>query len=282
MFSFLFKRVPIGRTVRDSITQLGFLQNPSSLRSIFSKASRNENPFVVSYLISSYGLSPTAAISASRKVSFESSDRPDSVLTLFRNYGFTEVQISSLIRKWPSFLVANPTKTLLPKLEFFHSLGVSSPNIAKIFSNNPRVLYSSLENKIIPAFNFFKIFVGTVENVIIGLKRDARLINDIQNVAQNIAILRENGVPESNIVRLLTYYPKAMIPKNDWLKKIVEEIKQMGLDLSKHMFMRALYGFTSMKKSTWKQKLEAYRRWGFSDNEILLAFGRYPCFMTMS
>ncbi|XP_043697012.1 uncharacterized protein LOC122647745 [Telopea speciosissima] len=63
---------------------------------------------------------------------------------------------------------------------------------------------------------------------------------------------------------------------------MVEEIKQMDFDLSKYTFMRALSVFTSMKKSTWKQKLEAYRRWGFSENEILLAFRRYPSFMTAS
>ncbi|XP_043713238.1 uncharacterized protein LOC122661795 [Telopea speciosissima] len=53
----------------------------------------------------------------------------------------------------------------------------------------------------------------------------------------------------------------------------------MDFDLSKYTFMRALSVFTSMKKSTWKQKLEAYRRWGFSENEILMAFRRYPYFM---
>ncbi|XP_043697296.1 uncharacterized protein LOC122648100 [Telopea speciosissima] len=284
MLSFLFKIVPIGRTlIRDSTTQLGFLQNPASLKYISSKASRNQNPFVVSYLIRSCGLSPAAAISASKKVGFESSDGPDSVLTLFRNHGFTEAQISRLIRKYPLLLVASPTNTLLPKLEFFHSLGVSSPNIAKILFKDSKFLFRSLENKIIPAFNFWKSLVGTLENVVIGLKREARFINcDIQTVARNIAILRENGVTESIILRLLTYYPTSLTPKNNLFKEMVEEIKQMDFDLSKYTFMRALSVFTSMKKSTWKQKLEAYRRWGFSENEILLAFRRYPSFMTAS
>ncbi|XP_043697231.1 transcription termination factor MTERF15, mitochondrial-like [Telopea speciosissima] len=284
MFNFLFKRVPIGRTlIRDSTSLLGFLQNPSSLKYISSKASRNQNPFVVSYLISSCGLSPAAALSASKKVGFESSDGPDSVLTLFRNHGFTDAQISSLIRKCPLLLVSSPTKTLLPKLEFLHSLGVSSPIITKILCKDSKFLFRSLENKIIPAFNFWKSLVGTLENVVIGLKREARFFNcDIPTVARNIAILRENGVPESIIVSLLTYYPSTLTPKNDMFKQMVEEIKQMDFDLSKYTFMSALSVFTSMTKSTWKHKLEAYRRWGFSEDEILLAFRRYPFFMKLS
>ncbi|XP_043714905.1 transcription termination factor MTERF15, mitochondrial-like [Telopea speciosissima] len=283
MFSFLFKRVPIGRTIRDLTKQLGFLQNPFSLKYISSKASRNENPFVVSYLISSCGLSPAAAISASKKVDFESSDRPDSVLALFRNHGFTEAQISSLIRKYPLLLLACPTKHLLPKLEFFHSFGVSSPNIPKILTNDPRVLFFSLENKIIPSFNFLKSLVGTVENVVFSLKRQARFIScDIQNVARNIAILRENGMPEFNIVRLLTYHAQTMTSKNDRFKQKLEDLQQMGFDPSKYLFIVALHGLTSMNKSTWKQKLDAYRSWGFSENEIIMAFRRYPWFMTLS
>ncbi|XP_043714906.1 uncharacterized protein LOC122663287, partial [Telopea speciosissima] len=256
---------------------------PSSLKYISSKASRNQNPFVVSYLIRSCGLSPAAAVSASKKVGFESSDRPDSVITLFRNHGFTDAQISSLVGKCPSLLVSSPTKTLRAKLEYFHSFGLSSPNIAKILYRDPGFLFSSLENRIIPALNFFKSLVGSVENVVIVLKHEARLIKcDIQNVVRNIAILRENGVLESNIVNLLIYFPSTMTPKNDRLKEIVEEIKQMGIDPSKYLLIIALHGLTSMSKSTWKQKLEAYRKWGFSENEILIAFRRYPWFMKQS
>ncbi|XP_043714910.1 uncharacterized protein LOC122663292 [Telopea speciosissima] len=285
MFSFLFNRVPIGTTFRrDSTAQLGFLlQNPSSLKYISSKALRNQNPFVVSYLIRSCGFSPAAAISASKKVDFESSDKPDSVLALFRNHGFTEAQISSIIRKCPLLLVTSPTKNLLPKLEFFLSMGVPSPDIAKILSKDPNFMRSSLENKIIPAFNFFKSSVGTVEKFVICLSWATRFIRfDIQKMARNIAILRENGVPESNIVSILTYRPGTVTPKNDRFKQIVEEIKQMGFDLSKSFFVTTLHVLTSVKKSTWEQKLEAYRKWGFSENEILMVFRRYPWIMIIS
>ncbi|XP_042494753.1 uncharacterized protein LOC122074031 [Macadamia integrifolia] len=286
MFNLLLKiPLPIGRTVRDSTTQLGSLQNPLFFRFISSKSPRDQiqNDFVVSYLISSCGFSPTAAISASRKISFLTAARPDTNLTLFRNHGFTEKQISMLIRKCPALLVAKPTETLLPKLEYFYSVGVQNSDLAKILSRDPGVLFSSLENQIIPSFIFFKSLVGTVENVVIALKRQTRFLKcNMQNLAQNVATLRENGVPESNILTLLTYYPKTVTPKNDRFKQRVGEIKQMGFDPSRSPFVIALVGFSSMNKSTWKQKLEAFGSWGLSEDDTVSAFKKYPWCMMLS
>ncbi|XP_043697230.1 uncharacterized protein LOC122648017 [Telopea speciosissima] len=96
-----------------------------------------------------------------------------------------------------------------------------------------------------------------------------------------MAILRKNGVPESNIVTSLTCYPRTMTYKNDRFKQRLKDIQQMGFDPSKYLFIIALHGFASMNKSTWKQKLEAYQRWGFSEKKILMALRRYPWSMTL-
>ncbi|KAJ4965843.1 hypothetical protein NE237_017692 [Protea cynaroides] len=284
MFSFFFKRlVPIGRTVRDSSTQLCFQKNRSFLHSLSSKPSEDLNPFVVSYLINICGFSPVAAISASKKVNFVTSDKPDSALTLFRNHGFTETQISNLIKKQPSLLVADPAKTLLPKLKFFHSLGISSCDLSKILSRDPRILFTSLDKKIIPVFTFFKGLVGTDENFVIALRHQTRFLRcDIQNLAQNIAILRENGVSESKIVMLLTKYPRSITRRSDRFNETLEKIKKMGFNPATTIFVVAIQVIESMSKSTWKQKLKAYQRWGLSENEILLAFRLCPWFMILS
>ncbi|KAJ4966055.1 hypothetical protein NE237_017904 [Protea cynaroides] len=284
MFSIFLKRlVPIGRTVRDSTVQPSFQQNLSCLQSISAKPSQDLNPFVVSYLINRCGLSPAAATSASKRVNFETSDRPDSVLTLFRNHGFTETQISDLIKKQPSLIVADPAKTLLPKLKFFHSSGISCRELAKILSRDPVILHSSLDKKIIPAFNFFKGLVGTVENVVIALKYQTRFLKcDLEHLARNVAILRENRVSESDIVMLLTKYPRSIIPGSDRFNEIVEEAKKMGFNPATTFFVVAIHALASMSKSTWKQKLEVYQRWGLCENEIFSAFRLYPWFMTLS
>ena len=37
-----------------------------------------------------------------------------------------------------------------------------------------------------------------------------------------------------------------------------------------------------MSKSTWERKVDVYKRWGWSENEIFGAFGQIPWCMTVS
>lgn len=230
----------------------------------------------------SCGLSPEIAISASEKVHFETPDRPESVLNLLRNHGFSKTHISNIIRIRPAILLTNPEKTLLPKLVFFKSIGVSTHDIAK----NPILLGRSLENQIIPSYNFLKRMLLSDEEVAAALKR-ARwfFIQDHSrnvNLVPNIDLLRELGVPESCISSLLTHYQEAVIQRHDQFIEAVNEIKKMGFDPMKLTFVIALHIIGKRSNSTWDRCCRVYTRWGWSKDEILLAFRKHPQCMTYS
>ncbi|RZC76227.1 hypothetical protein C5167_000533 [Papaver somniferum] len=59
------------------------------------------------------------AITASEKLDFKTTSNPDSVLSLLRTYGSTELHISKLINNYPFILSSDPHKTLKPKFDFF-------------------------------------------------------------------------------------------------------------------------------------------------------------------
>ncbi|KAK6228346.1 hypothetical protein SCA6_000686 [Theobroma cacao] len=68
---------------------------------------------------------------------------------------------------------------------------------------DPYVLRCSLDSHIIPNFNFFKDLTGCDDDkVLVAYKRfPAVLERDFQSlVAPNLALLRECGVPKSNII----------------------------------------------------------------------------------
>ncbi|XP_059623158.1 uncharacterized protein LOC132266321 [Cornus florida] len=90
----------------------------------------------VSYLTNSCGLSLESAISASKKVNIKSTEKSNSVLELLRSHGFTENHISCIISRYPNLLLADPERTLIPKIEYFESLGLVGPDL-------PRILCSS-------------------------------------------------------------------------------------------------------------------------------------------
>ena len=289
MFNFLCKTILNGGkhtiTIRapPPIHYLGFLQNPSlSLKYISSTT--NQRPFAVSYLINTLGFSPQAALSAFRYVHFETPEKADFVVNFFKNQGFSQTQISNLVRRLPSVLISDPEKTFLPKIEFFSSKGIPSPDLAKLFTGCPALLKTSLEKQIIPSFDFFKNLLQSEAKTIAAIKRFTGMLRwNIETcVAPNVNILRETGVSESNIITLLQYQPRALMVKPVRFREIVEEVKQMGFNPSRMKFSQAVFALRAMSKSTWERKVDVYKKWGWSEDEISLAFGRHPWCMMAS
>ncbi|CAL5347007.1 unnamed protein product [Camellia sinensis] len=197
------------------------------------------------------------------------------------SHGFIKTQISILVRKLPPVLLCDPVKTLLPKLEFFKSKGFSSTDVAKILST---VLKRSLENHVIPSFNFLKKLMGSEAETIYAIKSfDRLLLLDLRVcVAPNIEFLRESGVPNENIMVLLKYRPRAFMTSNDRFREIVKEVEEMGFNPLRKKFVIAVHAFRAMSKLTWEKKVEVYKKWGLSEDEILVAFGKHPGCMMVS
>jgi mTERF domain-containing protein len=245
---------------------------------------RKEHSFTVSYLINSCGLSPKSALLASKKLHFKNPDRPDSVLNLFKENGFKNTQITKLITNYPSFLLSDPENTILPKIEFLRSIGVSSSELADIFSYNPELLKKSLKKNLIPNYDFLKSLLIENEKVITTLKRSqwSFLNNLTKTMVPNIELLREIGAPQSTISFLVTTSPFAASIQHSKLVKAVQEVKEMGFNPSRVVFMEALKVVLSLRKPTREYKFEIFRRWGWSKEDFLVAFRKHPCFMLLS
>ncbi|XP_034690577.1 transcription termination factor MTERF15, mitochondrial-like [Vitis riparia] len=263
----------------DSTTQLHFLRNTTPFIIRCFSAS-NQNSFTVSYLINSCGLSPETAISASEKIRFENPKNPDSVLALLRDAGCTNTHITKIVTKLPSLLLVNPEKALLPKLEFFRSMGLSSADLASILSSEPSILNKSLEKVLIPKHNFLKSVHVNNEGAMKILKRSSWSSSG-NTIAANIAVLREIGVPISHVSFLVVRY-HTICQKSDKFSENVKKVVEMGFNPLKFTFVNALQAFCQMTESTRQQKMEMYRGWGWSEDEIVSAFRSRPQCMQLS
>ncbi|KAG5554995.1 hypothetical protein RHGRI_012517 [Rhododendron griersonianum] len=244
----------------------------------------NQHSFTVNYLINSCGFTLEKAIAASKYTHFETPEKPDSVIVFLCNHGFTKTQALNVIRKVPQVILSNPEKTLLPKLEFFKSKGFSSTDVVKILSKAPDLLRKSLENQIIPVFDFVKDLIGSEERTLSAIKRFAGpLLADLESrMAPNVKILLQAGVPVVNIEYMLKYQSRSFTTRCERFRQSVEEVKGMGFDPLGVKFVLAVSVLLSMSKPTWEKKIEVYKRWGLSKDEILVVFGKYPWFMTVS
>ncbi|CAK7351307.1 unnamed protein product [Dovyalis caffra] len=292
MFRFFCKSLVLGCSNRANLSvQKGlpyFLDNPSILSCLRNISSVNtddikEHSFTVSYLVNKCGLSLKSALEASKQVHFESPDKPDSVLDVFKNHSFSKDDILKLVRRRPSVLLSKPHKTLSPKLEFFQSKGFSSPDVAKIISSYPWILRRSLENQLVPVFDSFKNFLQSDAMAIKAIKRYPSILTlDVENMARILDVLRDNGVPKKNIALLVRHRPATMMSNLESFKKLIQEVTLMGFHPSKYQFVSAIMSLKSMSTSTWEKKLDVLRRWGLSQEEILAAFVKYPWFICLS
>ncbi|KAM2028524.1 hypothetical protein ACFX16_040136 [Malus domestica] len=253
-------------------------------RNFSSEISHNHHGFTVSYLINSCGLSPENAISASKTIKLQSPERADSVLALLGSHGFSQTQISKLVRSRPRFLLADPDQTLLPKLEFFSSIGVSREDVARIVAYSPNLLVLSLRKRTVPTYEFLRSMLSE-KNAASVVKRGTWIFLEghSKNVEPNIGILRESGMPQSCISLLLARFPRELMWKTEKFGEVVDVVKQMGFNLEKSTSAVAISTLCGHNgKSRWDQNLEAYKRWGWSEDDVLSAFRRFPQCMTKS
>ncbi|XP_065867973.1 transcription termination factor MTERF2, chloroplastic-like [Euphorbia lathyris] len=256
---------------------------PSILR-YFSIDADNRHSFTLSYLTETCGLSPKSALSASKIVQFKSSEQPDSVLSSFQKFGFSKIHISEMIRKFPKMLCCHPEKTIFPKLEFLLSRGASTPELVKIFTANPWILASSLENQLVHTLDILIELFKSEDKAIEAMKQNPRVLctRPEARLLPNIKTLRENGVPESYILWLISKHWQCIGAIPVKFEKIVEEVKEMGFSPLKSHFVEAIVVLIRVSKSKRDGRVEVYKRWGWSDKDINITFKKFPKCMTYS
>ncbi|CAA7044206.1 unnamed protein product [Microthlaspi erraticum] len=242
--------------------------------------------FTIDYLVDSCGLSPEYAIAASRKLLLDSPERPNTVVKLLREHGFSTAQISSLVKKRPVLLLANAQSVLLPKLRFFLSIGVSKSLLARTLSSDPTILTRSLLNQLIPSYNFLKSVLYADDKIVAALRRTTWVFleDHTKNLVPNINFMSETGVPEKCIQLLLTHFPEAVMQKNQDFRGIAKQAKEMGFDPKKSTFVLAIHALSGKgNKSIWDKCFQVYHhRWGWSEDDILCAFKKHPHCMMLS
>ncbi|KAK4744546.1 hypothetical protein SAY87_010858 [Trapa incisa] len=236
----------------------------------------------VSFLIESLGLSTETAVSIHRKLGCKNPRNADSVISVLKSHEFSVVQISSMIQRFPSILMVNAERTLLPKLDFFCSKGLSRHLVAELLSRHPYILWRSLEKHLIPTFNFFRTLLESDSKTIKVVRLSFRTGAHETRIAPNVKYLAENGVPLKKIASLLQCHCCVVFADPAKLKKAVHIAKEMGHDPTKVTFFQALNVLIMRKRSIWDSKSRLYEKWGWSNEELISAFKKYPLCMAIS
>nr|CAD1827399.1 unnamed protein product [Ananas comosus var. bracteatus] len=207
--------------------------------------------FVVEeYLVSSCGLSPSAASKASRSLAhLKSPHKPDSVIRFLRSRGFDEPCLRKLLSRRPILLCSDVDKTLAPKLRAFEDLGFRSADLLQILFTNPRIFHLSLDRTILPRIRLLVGVVGSVDLLAKILKRSNRFLTSSHGAEDS----PQPRVPSR--LRLVGYIPP--YPQALWVLHFVSKAKLKG-------------------------KLDCMKSFGWTEAQFLAAFQKSPAIVMLS
>lgn len=69
---------------------------------------------------------------------------------------------------------------------------------------------------------------------------------------------------------------------SDLFAEKTKKLIDFGLEPTKLIFVQGLAATTQMSESTWQHKIEIYKRWGWSDKDLSMAFIKTPVFIRYS
>lgn len=243
-----------------------------------------ETHFMVQYLISSVGLSPEEALKASRTLptNLQSTKNPDSVIRFLKETGLTPAHIKTLIAWYPRLLCANVQKTLAPRARELESDGFAGQMLVQLLRSNP---FALILKGVLPRLRFWRAFLGADErNLLRALKRNRALINyDIdRKITPNITLLRSYGLSDQHIATVMMRANGFILRSPDSMKALIEQTEKLGFARDSGMFMQGLSVVAMLTRPTLEKKMELFKRFGWSEADVLLAVKKYPNILTLS
>ncbi|XP_004487870.1 uncharacterized protein [Cicer arietinum] len=241
--------------------------------------SSNPCSFAQSYLIKNLNFSSHSALKTSIEARFNTPNKPDLVIDLFKKWGFSNTNLRNIMAKEPWLHSCNPNKRVLPKFQFLLSKGASNTEIIYIVTKTPTFLRRSLDNHIVPTYELLIGYLQSDKETLNCIIRNP-LSFCCTRMRTNVKLLVDFGVSDSTIVTLLHKWPSVFSSNN--LLREIEELKELGFNPLKSAFSIALLAKLTVRKSHWDDKVNVFKKWGWSDENVVEAFRRQPNCMLAS
>ncbi|PON72186.1 Mitochodrial transcription termination factor [Trema orientale] len=199
-------------------------------------------------------------------------------VNFFKAHGFIDKQITAMITKRPALILLNANKNFKPKLDFLKSVGLMDREVAKILSLEPYILETSLKNHIISCIQVLRQVVGTKENVLKVLKAGGWVLKfNLKEVLEpNVSLLKSLGVHEPIILKMFMIQPRSLLLKPQRIAEIFDEVVKLGFKPNTSFFVLAFRSMSMISKTVWERKIEAYKSFGLSEDQVYSAFKMQP------
>lgn len=104
----------------------------------------------------------------------------------------------------------------------------------------------------------------------------------LSNVAHNVSVLRSLQVPESSLSLFRPPNLAGVSTDADKFKENVNKVMSLGVHPSSFIFVKALYVISVLDESKWALRMKFYSKYGWTEDNLMLAFRKNPIFMVVS
>ncbi|PNY17747.1 hypothetical protein L195_g014498 [Trifolium pratense] len=105
--------------------------------------------------------------------------------------------------------------------------------------------------------------------------------HSLYHTSSTILVSHMNQLSELSTTNRLILTGPSILGSTDLINTL-EEVKGLGFDPSTSTFVIALVAKKCMIKKLWDEKVDAFKKWGWSDEDIMEAFRKHPHFMFTS
>jgi len=258
------------------------LRSFSSLSTPENQSSNQDTTFLFNLLNHNIKLPKSQILYLSRHVSGTTSpEKPLAVLNFFKQIGFTQTQIHSIISQRTQILFSDVHKTLKPKIEFFQQLGFQGSQLGLFLSKHPTILAASLNKNLVPSVEVIKKFVRNEKDLTQVLSYCGWVLPMYQIFVANIAFLESCGIVGDQVL-ILIKNSRILIAPQSRIRDYVLQAEKLGFHQNSRMFVHAFHTLCCLSHKTFRKKLDLIQRFGFSNDESLQMFKKAPPMLRVS
>ncbi|TVU28542.1 hypothetical protein EJB05_20063, partial [Eragrostis curvula] len=251
---------------------------------LYSTTTKSSSSFIADdFLVTTCGLTPAQARKSSSYLAhLKSRSKPEAVVAFFAGIGLSKADIAAIIAKAPRLLCSSVSGTLAPSVAKLGDIGLSPPHISRLITIVPDILLKPLAAS---RLTFYLSFLGSYEKVHTALTRSRYFLSqDVERVVKpNIAFLKQCGLTDCDIVKLVLMTPRLVILQPERVKEIVSCADKIGVPRDSAMFKHALASIFSIQPGKITSRLDFLTKaLGCSEAELRIAVRRLPNILNFS
>ncbi|CAL9124111.1 unnamed protein product [Musa acuminata var. zebrina] len=201
-------------------------------------------------------------------------------IEFFKQNGWSDAQVMKLTQKVPKLLRAKVETTLKPRMRSLQDMGFSDTEIVQLVSKCPTILFHNIQ----PNLNFLKSLLGSNERLLKACSRNRFLLTSslAQKIEPNISLLRECGIRDECIARMVVLNPGFVVRKNKFIKEVMEHVEELGVPHDSGMFPHALLSVLNLSRSKCDATFATLKSFGWSQPDIVAILRKNPCVWRLS